>query len=228
MELHLRKKMKKNGSVLLISTFILAIKMFTPSAAYAANSCANLSVIGTYDQSGLTENDFGIYAVGTFRIEGEPDENQQPNFNLTEVNCRNSRDGSNAVYCDVAKAITWADDKAPNVDFPNCNLDIDTSDFIMKEISKGILSGTDAGNPSADTTCFNTNLVIDKRLKKVYLNFIRTNFADEIEKTMPNMCKARRTQVLMNCTGWARGRASAKTDQRLPARYCDFSKAGDK
>ena len=200
MELHLRKKMMKNRSVLLISTFILSMKMFMPTAAYAANSCANLSVIGTYDQSGLTETDFGIYAVGTFRIEGEPDENQQPNFNLTEVNCRNSRDGSNAVYCDVAKAITWADDKAPNVDFPNCNLDIDTSDFVMKEISKGILSGTDAGNPSADTTCFNT---------------------------MPNMCKARRTQVLMNCTRWARGRASAKTDQKLPARYCDFSKAGD-
>jgi hypothetical protein len=36
--------------------------------------CTTLSVvdvIGTFDESGLRESEFGIYAAGTFRIEGE-------------------------------------------------------------------------------------------------------------------------------------------------------------
>jgi hypothetical protein len=40
------------------------------SMAYA-NSCANVTVIGSFDESGLRENEFGIYAAGTFRIEGK-------------------------------------------------------------------------------------------------------------------------------------------------------------
>jgi hypothetical protein len=56
------------------------------SAAYA-NSCANVDVIGTYDESGLQVNESAIYAVGTFRIAGEADEAKQPMFNLATVNC---------------------------------------------------------------------------------------------------------------------------------------------
>jgi hypothetical protein len=51
------------------------------SAAYA-NSCANVNVIGTFDESGLQESEFGINAAGTFRIAGETDEAKQPMFNL--------------------------------------------------------------------------------------------------------------------------------------------------
>jgi hypothetical protein len=47
------------------------------SAAYA-NSCANMNVIGTYDESGLHESEYGIYAVRTFRVAEERDEAKQP------------------------------------------------------------------------------------------------------------------------------------------------------
>ena len=60
-------------------------------AAYA-NSCSNLDVIGTYDQSGLQENESGIFAVGTFRIEKEENESKQPMFNLAFVNCEKQTD----------------------------------------------------------------------------------------------------------------------------------------
>jgi hypothetical protein len=43
----------------------------TLSAVHAQNSCANVDVIGSFDESGLRESEFGIYAAGTFRIEGE-------------------------------------------------------------------------------------------------------------------------------------------------------------
>jgi hypothetical protein len=44
-----------------------------PSATYA-NSCSNVNVIGTYDESGLRVSESGIYAAGTFRIADEADE----------------------------------------------------------------------------------------------------------------------------------------------------------
>src|ERR1700730_17526076 len=50
-----------------------------------ANSCANVDVIGSFDESGLRESEFGIYAAGTFRIEGEGDEDKQPMFNLATI-----------------------------------------------------------------------------------------------------------------------------------------------
>jgi hypothetical protein len=56
-------------------------------AVLAQNSCANVDVIGTFDESGLRESEYGIYAAGTFRIEGEGDEKKQPMFNLAMINC---------------------------------------------------------------------------------------------------------------------------------------------
>lgn len=47
------------------------------SAAFA-NSCSNVVTLGTYDRSGLIESEYGISAVGTFRIADEEDENKQP------------------------------------------------------------------------------------------------------------------------------------------------------
>ena len=76
------------------------------STAYA-NSCANVSVIGTFDQSGLQESEFGIYTVGTFRIAGEGDEGKQPMFNLDTVHCEKQSDGAGGVSleCKVTKAV---------------------------------------------------------------------------------------------------------------------------
>jgi len=58
--------------------FIAALLGFT-STAYA-NSCSNVDAFSSNDESGLRESEFGIYAVGTFRIEGEEDESKQPVF----------------------------------------------------------------------------------------------------------------------------------------------------
>jgi hypothetical protein len=190
--------------------------------AHAANSCANLDIIGTYDRSGLQESDFGISAVGTFRIENEPDENVQPNFNLSTIDCSKQTDelGGSSLVCKVAQAITWARDEKPNADSPNCSLDIDTSEYSMKQLQKGVLIGA-----SDSTSCFNTMLTIDRNTKRVYLSFTRTQYADNYDKIKSGTCgKLPRTEVLMNCTGWAKSRKQGNT----PPRYCDFSGSGDK
>jgi hypothetical protein len=69
----------------------LAIVFAWTSTAFA-NSCSNLTVLGTCDESGLREGNLGIYAVGTFRIEDESDESKQPMFNLSTVNCEKKVD----------------------------------------------------------------------------------------------------------------------------------------
>ena len=48
---------------------LLGIFGYTSMAC--ANSCSNVDVLGSFDESGLQESEFGIYAAGTFRIEGE-------------------------------------------------------------------------------------------------------------------------------------------------------------
>jgi hypothetical protein len=57
--------------------------IFGYASTACANSCANVDVIGSFDESGLRESEFGISAAGTFRIAGEGDESKQPMFNLT-------------------------------------------------------------------------------------------------------------------------------------------------
>jgi hypothetical protein len=66
--------------------------IFGYAGAACANSCANVEVMSTWDQSGLRETEVGISAVGTFRIEGEGDEAKQPLFNLTMLNCEKQVD----------------------------------------------------------------------------------------------------------------------------------------
>src|SRR5260370_26018053 len=90
----------------------------------AANSCANLNVIGTYDRSGRQESDFGIYAVGTFRIADEADEGKQPMFNFATVDCEKQSDdaGKTSLECKVTKAVVWATAAKPDTDSPNCSL----------------------------------------------------------------------------------------------------------
>ena len=188
-------------------------------AAYA-NSCSNLDVIGTYDRSGLQENEYGIFAVGTFRIEKEENESKQPMFNLAFVNCEKQTDDANRVSleCTVTQAVVYAGSDKPNTDNQNCSLDLDVAKFSMKELSKEVLTGTEA---STNTGCYNTILTIDRNTKRVYRTFTKTKYADNYDKIRPGTCgQLPVTQVLMNCTAWPRIR---KGQKQTLVRYCDFS-----
>lgn len=187
-----------------------------------ANSCSNVDIMGTFDESGIKENDYQIYAAGTFRVEGEADESKQPNFNITTVNCEKQRDDTGRVSlgCKVTQAALLDKSEKPNVDNPNCSLDLTSSTYPMKELPKGVFTGME---PSI-AVCFNSILTIDKNTNRVYLSFIRTKDADGIEKAHPGMCKLPRTGVLMNCTAYPRLRKSGQ----VPPRYCDFSSSSDK
>jgi hypothetical protein len=200
---------------------LLGIFVYTSTAC--ANSCANVDVMGSFDESGLRESEFGIYAVGTFRIEGEADEGKQPMFNLATINCENQLDDMGKVSsleCKVTQAVLWATSDKPNTDKPNCSLDLVSEVYSMKELQKGVLTGME--NTSA---CYNTMLTIDRNTKRIYMSFTKTKEADNYNKIRPGTCGTLpRTQVLMNCTGWPRIRKKMQT----PPRYCDFSSSSDK
>jgi hypothetical protein len=130
--------------------------------------CTTLSVvdvIGTFDESGLRESEFGIYAAGTFRIEGEGGEGKQPNFNLAMINCEKQLDerGRASLGCTVTQAVVWATSDKPNTDQPNCSLDLISSSYSMKELQKGVLTGIEASS----SACYNTMLTIDRNTKRV-------------------------------------------------------------
>src|SRR5262249_38086242 len=136
---------------------LLGMFLYT-STAYA-NSCSNLDVIGTFDESGLRESEYGIYAAGTFRIEGEGDESKQPYFNLAMINCEKQHDdrGRVSLECKVMQAVVWATAGKPNTDEPNCSLDLNSSAYSMKELQKGVLTGIE----TSSSACYNTMLTID-------------------------------------------------------------------
>jgi hypothetical protein len=191
-------------------------------APASANSCSNVDVIGTYDENGLRESDYGIYATGRFRIQNESDESKQPMFNLATMNCEKQTDetGKTSLECKLTKAVVWANPESPNVDKPNCSLDLDSSAYSMKELQKGILAGADES-----TSCYQSMLTIDRNTKRVYLSFTRTKYADNYDKIKAGTCgSSPRTQVLMNCTAWPRLRKQGAA----PSRYCDFSSSSDK
>src|SRR5215472_14385192 len=191
------------------------------TTAYA-NSCSNLDVIGSFDESGLRESEFGIYAAGTFRIEGEGDEGKQPMFNLATIDCEKQFDdrGRVSLECKVTQAVVWSKPDKPDTNNPNCSLDLVSTAYSMKELQKGVLTGME--NTSG---CYNTTLTIDRNTKRVYMSFTKTKEADNYDKIMPGACGKTlpRTQVLMNCTGWPRIRKQMQT----PSRYCDFSSSSD-
>jgi len=224
MNTHLRiaKAVAGFGAMFIRNAFIgCLLGILVQTNAAWANSCSNLGVIGTFDESGLRESDFGIYSAGTFRIADEADESKQPMFNLAMVNCEKQSDdgGKASLECKVMKAVGWASADKPDTDNPNCSLGLDYSSFTMKQLQKGILVGADDS-----TTCWNTLLTIDRNTKRVYLSFTRTKYADNFDKIRPGTCGALpRTEVLMNCTSWARSRKGGG-----PPRYCDFSSSGDK
>jgi len=161
--------------------------------------------------------------VGTFRIQNEPDESRQPNFNFTTLNCEKQIDENGratGMTCKMVQAITWANNAEPNTAEPNCSLDLDSSEYSMKQLQKGVL----VARPTK-TTCWNTMLTVDTNTKRVYLSFTRSKAADKYDKIRPGTCgNLPRTEVLMNCTAWPRMRHQGST----PARYCDFSSSSDK
>ena len=190
----------------------------------SANSCSNVNVIGSFDESGLREyeigSELGIYAAGTFRIAEEGDESKQPMFNLTEVVCQKRLDGGGNLECKLTQAVVWAQSGNPEPENRNCSLDLESSTYTMKELQAGIFVGI-----AETAACINTMLTIDRNTKRIYLSFTKTKDADKYDKIRPGLCGALpRTQVLMNCTGWPRSRKQ----RQVPPRYCDFSSSSDK
>jgi hypothetical protein len=187
-----------------------------------ANSCSNVDVIGTFDESGIRENDYQIYAAGTFRIEGEEDESKQLLFNLAIIDCEKQSDdtGRASIECKVTEAVLWAHPGKPDTDNPNCSLDLNYLTYSMKELQKGVLTGI-----AETAACINTMLTIDRNTQRVYLSFTKAKGADKLDKIKPGTCGSLpRTEVLMNCTGWPRLRKQGQ----VPSRYCDFSNSSDK
>jgi hypothetical protein len=192
------------------------------TVAVHANSCINVDVIGTFDQSGIVDNEYQTYAVGTFRIPGEADESRQPMFNLATITC-DKVDSNGArvaqLECKVVKAVVSANPENPNPAKPNCSLDLDSSGYQMKEMQRGILSGIETSSG-----CYDSMLTINKNTQRVYLSFTRSAYADNMDRIRSGTCGQNpRTQTLMNCTSWPRIRTPGS-----PARYCDFSGSSSK
>jgi hypothetical protein len=174
----------------------------------------------------LQESEYGISAIGTFRIAGEEDEHKQPMFNLTQIDCNNQQDdmGRVNVECKVTRTVLVADPDNPNAENPNCSLDLDSSSYSMKELQKGVLTGME----EMSSLCFNTILTIDRNTKRVYQSFTKTKDADHYDQIRSGTCGILpSTQVLMNCTAWPGIRANER-GQNTPPRYCDFSSSSDK
>ena len=214
--------MQKGAFVLILFTTVILGAISYPTVMFA-NSCSNVTIHGSFDESRINDNNYGISAAGTFRIEGETDESKQPLFNLTSLDCDKQSDDTNQLIakCKLTSAVVWAKPDKPNTDDPNCLLDLEITEFSMKELSAGVLAGT--GGDS--TGCYTTMLTIDKNTERVYRAFSRTKSADKYDKISPGFCGlAPRTQVLMNCTPWTRFRKKGEASPR----YCDFSSSSDK
>jgi hypothetical protein len=185
------------------------------TVAANANSCSNVTVHGSFDRSGLQVTPYGISAAGTFRIVGEPDESKQPFFNLTTIECSKQGDGGNAsgLECKVTAATVWADGDKPNTEIPNCSLDLNSSDYSMKEIQRGVFVGLGSSG-----MCFTSMLTLDLSKNNAFLSFSQSKEAADINKKRPGTCGAPpRTQALMNCTTYAALRRGGNS----MARYCD-------
>ena len=144
-------------------------------------------------------------------------------FNLATINCEKQPDNPPlSLECKVTRASVSAQSGKPDVDNPNCLLDLDASSYSMKELQRGILTGMEAGS----SACYNSILTIDRNTQRVYMSHTRTKEADNLDRIRPGICAmSPRTQVLMNCTAWPRLR---KGSQQTVARYCDFSSSSDK
>jgi hypothetical protein len=203
---------------------VSVLALVTSTTPIWANSCSNVAIMGTYDRSGIEEYGDGINAVGTFRIEEEKDESKQPYFNLVTINCNSLpakfQTESATFMCTMTRASVGANSEQPNTDTPNCTLDLDVTEYQLKEVSQGVLSGS-----AESGICYDSYLIINRNSKRVYLNFTKTKeaYKDDVKKL--GLCQSTpRTNVLMNCTPWA----SFHNPDQTTSRYCDFSGASDK
>src|SRR5712691_2159556 len=137
------------------------------ASAACANSCSNVDIHGSFDESGLRENEYGVYAAGTFRVAGEADESKQPLFNLASINCEKNAD-TGGLECKLTQAVLCAQSSNPDVDNPNCSLDLSSSEYQMKELQRGVLTGMVT---FGSTGCYETMLTIDRNAKRVYMSF---------------------------------------------------------
>ena len=207
-----------------LTAVLVACGFLTSPSMAAPNSCSNVDIMASFDESGLRDSEYGIYAAGTFRIQNETDESKQPYFNLSTIDCEKKIDfaGKTNLECKVVKAVVWANSERPNPDKPNCTLDLDWSSYTMKELQRGILAGADDS-----TSCYQSMLTIDRNTKRVYLSFTRTKYADNYDKIRAGTCASPpRQQVLMNCSAWPGIRKRKQGE--VPPRYCDFSSSHDK
>jgi hypothetical protein len=155
------------------------------TSAACADPCSNVGVFGSFDESGLRESDYGIYAAGTFRIADEKDESKQSAFNLAIINCEKQRDNMGRVSLECA--VTSAD-VTPSSD--QCLLNLDLWTFSMKELQRGILTGMEDA-----TYCFNKILTTDRNTQRVYLSFMRSQSANtkrpspaSVVSSLPRKC----------------------------------------
>jgi hypothetical protein len=115
----------------------------------------------------------------------------------------------------------WANSEAPNANQPNCSLDLDWSDYSLKEVQKGVFVGLGSSG-----LCFSTQLTIDVGKNNAFLSFNRSKEADDIDKQKPGTCgPPARTRALMNCTPYAEMR---EKNGKPGVRHCDFRGAGSK
>jgi hypothetical protein len=205
---------REAASMFIQDVFIAGLlAIFAYTSAASANSCSNVDVIGSFDESGLQEREYGIYAAGAFRIQGEEDESKQPLFNLTQVDCEKKLDdvGRASIECRFTQAVVWPRSDKPDIENPNCSLVLQTSTYTMKELQKGVFTGIETS-----TGCFNTILTIDRNAKRVFMSFTRTQYADNYDKIKSGVCGALpRTEALMNCTPWPKIRKGGQAPPRL-------------
>jgi len=192
----------------------LAIFGYASAACAQVNTCSNVNPL--LDMSGIQETETWLSAGGTFRVEDEKDESKQPWFNLTAITCDKQRDdtGSVSAKCKVNSAIFESTSGKPDAADPgNCLMDLSLANFPMHQIQQGVLTGMQS---ELTGLCFDEILTIDSNTKRIYMSFIKKQYADKLK---PNLCgKLPPTQVLMDCSRFAKQRKQAQG----PGRVCDF------
>ena len=88
--------------------------IFGYASTACANSCANVDVIGSFDESGLRESEFGIYTAVTFRIVSG-----STLFDSTASELFEALPTSASRYCRGDGKRKWGSEPHPNAD-PFC------------------------------------------------------------------------------------------------------------
>lgn len=203
------------------SAMLSAMVGITMAGDRHINSCSNINIHGSHDQKGITyAGGFGLRAVGTFRIQGEPDESKQPMFNISDISC--NFEEKNKLKCKVTTASVWAEPGSPNTDRPNCMLDLDSQEFDMQLMNGQYLVGA---NEQATGWCLLPTLTINLTSQIISKSFSFSTFGNQANSSNfgtenKGTCgEVPRTQVMMNCTPWAQMRQ--KSNNTSP-RFCDF------